>query len=173
MRHIFIDLGCSDGGTIEQFKNWRSLAFPKEINWEIFGFDPLPYSWKISGAKIEQKAAWIEDGEIELSKFEVLDASSVMRDKVGWDKGEIHLVPCFDFSKWLTSFDDCYVVVKMDIEGAEFKVLEKCLEDGTAEIMNVLLCEFHPNKVITYTTQDKLNLIEKLEDQNVEVAEWH
>jgi hypothetical protein len=54
-------------------------------------------------------------------------------------------VECFDFSKWLEnnfSIDD-YIICKMDIEGAEFEVLKKCIADGTLKLLDMLDIEFH------------------------------
>ena len=81
-------------------------------------------------------------------------------------------VECFDFSEWVKQFKDDYLLVKMDIEGAEFPVLEKMLSDGTAGYMDKILCEFHPNKVQDYTTDDKNDLIRKLSKVTT-VEEWH
>ena len=50
-----------------------------------------------------------------------------------------------DFSRWLSanfSIRD-YIIVKMDIEGAEYEVLEKMIRDGTLQMVNELYVEFH------------------------------
>ncbi len=54
-------------------------------------------------------------------------------------------VPCVDFSAWLgRTFGprDC-VWLKMDIEGAEYEVLEKMLADGTIDRVDKAFVEFH------------------------------
>jgi len=53
-----------------------------------------------------------------------------------------------DFSRWLSRHfcraDD--VAVKMDIEGAEFEVLEHLLRDGSAALVDTLSIEWHTSK---------------------------
>ena len=44
-------------------------------------------------------------------------------------------MPTIDLSEWIkkhTTKDD-YVILKLDVEGAEFGILDKMLEDGTFE----------------------------------------
>ena len=54
-------------------------------------------------------------------------------------------VQCFDFSRWLseTVKEGDYVLCKIDIEGAEFEVLKKCISDNTLRLINSLDVEFH------------------------------
>jgi hypothetical protein len=55
-------------------------------------------------------------------------------------------VESFDFSQWLSgSFTEKdYVILSLDIEGAEFAVLEKMLQEETARLIDRLYVEFHP-----------------------------
>lgn len=178
---IFCDIGCYDGDTVEEFRNWRKLAFPLLTEWNIYAFDPNPIfkeKWetvKDENTVFEQKAAWIEDGEIEVaidSSTEPLGTTVMPGKKKIWDVSEKIKVPCFDFSEWLKQFRGQFVVVKCDAEGAEFPILERMLEIGTASVPNYLLVEFHSNKVEEYTTDDKIDLIERLE-RHTRVLEWH
>ena len=61
-------------------------------------------------------------------------------------------MPAIDFSRWLkemvarhTEADGSkpFVVVKMDIEGAEYAVLEELVHDGTIALISELMVEFH------------------------------
>jgi len=54
-------------------------------------------------------------------------------------------VDCFDFSQWLAENikEEDYVICKIDIEGAEFEVLKKCISDNTLRLINSLDVEFH------------------------------
>lgn len=158
MRHIFVDLGCHDGDTVKEFRNWKSLAYPDSQNWEIYAFDPSPlyvHDWQkqtLPWIKFEQKAAWINNQELDYSLYPVSEGSSIMREKDGWYEGQIMKVPCLDFSAWLKQFKDCHVIVKMDIEGAEFPVLKKMIEDGTDRLVHKLFVEFHDSKLGDYET---------------------
>lgn len=181
MRRIFIDLGSYDGDTIEQFFNWGKLI-GDPYDFYIFGFEPnLKFREQHKSlqknkrnVKIENKAAWTYDGTlafwVDLANEPV--GSTAMKSKAEKLESVEELVQCFDFSMWLKQFKDDYVIVKMDIEGAEFPVLEKMLSDGTAEIPDKLFVEFHPNKVIEYTTTDKNDLIKRFK-KFVDIEEWH
>lgn len=180
--NVFIDLGCYDGDTVEEFRNWSKIAFPDKKDWKIFAFDPNPKfknDWenkKDANTVFEQKAAWIEDGTIEVAIDSSEDpwGTTVMPGKKKiWDNNEKITVECFDFPRWIEKFEDDYVVVKCDVEGAEFPILERMLQLGTARIPQYLLVEFHPNKVQEYSTEDKNNLINKLRSNGTNVLEWH
>jgi len=121
------------------------------------------------------KAAWVEDGTIEFAvdNTDTPMGSSLAKSKVSiWETMPHIEVECFDFSEWVKQFKDDYLLVKMDIEGAEFTVLEKMLKDETAGYMDKILCEFHPNKVRDFTTDDKISLIDRL-NKVTTVEEWH
>lgn len=180
-RNIYVDLGAYDGDTVKQFRNWRKLAFPLLTDWQIYAFDPNPIfkeKWETKKDEhtfFEQKAAWIFDGEIEVaidSAPEPLGTTVMPGKKKIWDVSEKITVPCFDFPLWLKQFRGQYIVVKMDVEGAEFPILQRMLEIGTANVPQYLLVEFHPNKVEEYTTEDKIDLIKRLE-RHTKVLEWH
>lgn len=157
MRHIYIDLGCFDGDTVMEFRNWNALAY-KDVDWEIYAFDSSPdhiSKWKkqtLPNIHFEHKAAWIEDGEIEFSNVvgEEAMGSTVMKEKPHWQKGTRIKVPCFDFSVWLEQFRGDHVIVKMDIEGAELPILTKMIKDGTSSIPHLMLIEWHDGKMPTF-----------------------
>lgn len=179
-----MDLGAFSGDTIEAFYRGEICALPvAPEEFTIFAFEPNPRfekaliekTKKYSNLAFSNGAAWIENGKIEFScdpSPTLPYGSSVMKNKEKWKDGQIIEADCFDFSEWIKQFKDDYVVVKMDIEGAEFPILNKMLDDGTVEIMNELYCEFHPNKVRDFTTTDKILLIEKL-NQLTKVFDWH
>lgn len=175
--NVYIDLGCHDGKTVEEFRNWRKLAFPFMKEWEIYAYDPNPEvkkKWDIikdENTFFFQQAVWIKAGEFDFA----LDGqgSTLMKGKKGaWD-GEVIKVRAINIMNILEQFCEDFVVVKMDTEGAEFPVLNKLLDDGTIDIIDVLLVEFHPNKVVEYTTDDKNNLIKRIKEAGVTILEWH
>jgi len=103
---------------------------------------------------LHQKAVWITDGTIKL--YLQLDnkgspcsgmGSSIMREKTNVTDTCI-LVPCVDFSKWLmqTFPQGAHVVVKMNIEGAEYPVLWKMADDGAFSRVYMLYVQFHHEK---------------------------
>jgi FkbM family methyltransferase len=125
----------------------RIVAFEANPEYE-------PYFSRLAEAhavELHKAAVWVADGTIPLFLGEAGPESSVIFEKTtGSFTRERHLeVPAVDFSAWLgrevAPADE--VIVKMDIEGAEFAVLEKILDDGTARLVDLLLIEWHADRI--------------------------
>lgn len=179
MRKIFIDLGAYNGDTIKQFFNWgHLLGDPKEF--EIYAFEPNPefkdqlieLADQKGNILIDPRAAWIKDGVIDFMPDQL--GSTVMKSKKNWDDTKAIKVPCVDFSSWIKRFGlIADITVKMDIEGAEFPILEKMLNENTIDLVNGLWVEFHHNKVTDYTTTYKNELVERIKKRVLNFWEWH
>ena len=172
---IVVDLGCfphRDEISIEPLiRRYRPDV--------LYGFDPWPAlvegETELDGTRVilERKAAWVEDGEIEFARVRGLRAwdSTVMRAKCSraeWTgAGDVIRVPCFDFSEWLRRLPEA-PVVKLDVEGAEFPILERLVEQGTDELVAELLVEWHEDKMPDYAGR-KDELLGRLRCQ---VAPW-
>ena len=66
------------------------------------------------------------------------------------DKKNPVTVECIDLSVWISetfSADD-HITLLMDIEGAEYDVLEKMVADNSIGIIDVLYVEFHAHKMV-------------------------
>ena len=65
------------------------------------------------------------------------------------DKEHPRKTPCIDFSKWIKDHfkKTDNIVLKMNIEGAEYDILEKMIADGTIEYINTLFCQFHWQRI--------------------------
>jgi FkbM family methyltransferase len=94
-------------------------------------------------------------------------------------------VDCVDFSSWLTEIykrhsDDGskpYIAVKMDIEGAEYDVLQRMLDENTIDHVNHLSIEFHarlfPGQKGVETLQHEKELRSALAARShLQVFEW-
>lgn len=184
MRYVFADLGAYTGDSIIKFMRKRNLPLePKYFN--IYAFEPNPDLFTElhplmerfdNIMSIDTGAAWVKDEvrQFAVDKTATPLGSTLMPGKVNiWDRFDKYEVHCFDFSEWIKQFKNDYVIVKMDIEGAEFPVLEKMLADGTASIMDQLWVEMHPNKVREYTTTDSKKLLKRVKKAGVKVSVWH
>lgn len=174
MKHIFIDLGCYDGDTILQFRNWKALKYPPTTQWMVYGFDPNPNfinAWtrhSRSDTIFQQKAAWIEDTELEMTISKPAYSSTVMKEKNTWGDGLVVKVPAFDFSEWIKQFRGDHVLLKLDCEGAELPILTKMLQDGTDDIPNLVMVEWHDGKMPTYHSNKK----DILDNFRSKIIEW-
>ena len=81
-------------------------------------------------------------------------------------------VESVDFSFWLknntAATDD--IMVKMDIEGAEYDIIDKMFVDRTINRVQIIIIEWHdwfmPGKKHSYITQ-------KIKKLNIRLIEWH
>ena len=147
--HVFIDCGAYKGNAIRKFMASTDKA------WRIHAFEPNTHIKRDypNGTIVHNEAVWIEDGVIPFyfsTKGYKRSSSSAMKNKTSGNLNhkKPEIVPCIDFSKWLLhNFEDDNIVLKMDIEGAEYQVLRKMLNDGSISLINTLYIEFHAHKI--------------------------
>jgi len=153
MKKIYIDCGAYKGVTVKAF----CASVPDLENWEIYAFEPNPYA-KIHKHKrdytVLKKAVWIEDTTLPFYINKVLkrtQAPTLIKEKIsgGLNKKKPLMVDSVDFGKWIIdNFKrDDTIVVKMDIEGAEYKVLPSMIKDGSINYVNVLYLETHWDRI--------------------------
>lgn len=154
MNRIFIDVGANVGSTIDYF-NDRSGPFDK-----IYAFEPNyrhHHIYEMSpddNVTLIKEPVWDHDGEIEFYIHNCREArpermsNSGLHKLVDKEPLEVVKTPCLDFSKWLLNNlkSEDYNILKMDIEGAEFKVLNHALDHGGLELLDELYVEHHKNR---------------------------
>jgi len=164
MRKIFIDCGAYKGEVTKAFLANRGEGF------EVFAFEPNPYA-KIHKKNVDytvfQKAVWITDGRIPFyinkKKARSSQSSSLLKEKTSGGLDTKILVEAVNFGKWVKdnfSKDD-FIVVKMDIEGAEFRVVDSMVADGSIYYIDELYMESHAH-CIGLPDSARIELNEKL-----------
>lgn len=113
----------------------------------VYGFDPLHThpatigSFEGTPVLLTAQAAWTRDGVLALS-----NPSGVIATAVHTSENFLHAtaitVPCLDFAWWL-SRQRGRLVVKLDVEGAEFPLLQALLNAGLDTRIDLLLVEWH------------------------------
>lgn len=175
-RGLFIDCGGYDGCSAIKFLMIHS-------NYDCVTFEPNPDLWdyyKDIPTKLIKKAVFTYDGKIEFTVDPVDgDGSSLLKDKkidfygkVSNENCPILTVDCIDLSAFISQVSRQYsnIILKLDVEGAEYDVLEKMLEDRTVRHIDKLYCEFHWNKVnIPKERHDRL--INQLQEF-IEIEDW-
>ena len=145
---VFIDAGSHRGKVSRKFHKQH----PEH---KIYAFEPNPFvKTKLpSGATLIKKAVWIENvtKEFYLYKDTASEGCTLMYNKVAptINKKSPVQVECIDFSHWIldTFSKEDKIVLKMDIEGAEYEVLNKMIDDKSIEYINKLYPEFHIHKL--------------------------
>jgi len=148
--NAFIDVGAYRGLYISRFRKssiykpgCKIYAFECNVHLRNYTYGP--------DVTTIRKAAWVLDGKVDffLSKRNPsrVQGSSVYKNKRtgNLDKEHPQKTPCIDFSKWIkdTFQKDDNVIIKMNVEGAEYDILEKMIADENDEYINTLFCQFH------------------------------
>lgn len=154
--------------------------FPNAHEYTIHSFEANPKMWK----KFNQKkkaifhgcAIWVHDGYVNfyLSPSPTSHSSSVIKNKrTGNLSKKPTKVPCIDLSMWIKNniSETDYLVVKLDIEGAEYSVLDKILNDGVAEKINELYVDWHYTK-IDVSLEDHKAIVERLKTAGIQPLSW-
>jgi len=144
---IVVDLGCKTYDDTDSI-GYLIDRFHPEI---LFGFDPHPELEE--GVEVRdgtvvvtrRLAAWTYRTPL---RFMLVDSSS--RITTYGDE----TVQAFDFPGWLLTLP-VPVIVKMDIEGAEYEVLRPILK-GADERISLLLIEWHPEQPYDAGSRDWL-----------------
>jgi FkbM family methyltransferase len=154
MKKIFIDGGARIGETIDMLLNKREDL--KGCDAYLFECNPNHKSTLEEIAKsnkdynffVRDEAVWVENGEMNLfiSKDIWGDLGCTLdpSKKEKLDLQNPILVKTINFSEFLLSFDkDDYIIVKLDIEGAEYEVVESILNSDAINMINELYIEWH------------------------------
>lgn len=159
-------------------------------NFEFFAFEPnsvlhpyireniktLPLQFPLN---LRQEAVWIENGTTNLYLGQH-ESSTVMLGKrmlpehgPPIDYSNPVLVPAIDFSTWIReSFSEQdNIVVKMDIEGAEYPVLRKMIADQSISFIKVLYVEWHYDR-FAYMSRDEHGSLVEAVSRLVDVRPW-
>lgn len=139
---IFIDAGFYIGKALEYYAPFL------DETWKVYVFEPndeLPVQESIDKFPFPiewiHKAVWTEDGEVEF-RLQGRDDSSHI-DSIRHSTDPKVTVASIDFSRFVSELPEATIVCSMDIEGAEFPVLRKMLDEKTAQRISLLDIEFH------------------------------
>jgi len=157
MKNVFIDLGSFYGSIINKFM--RSPLYSPNFEIHAFEANPLFQGQQFVGyppkTKIHRVAAWVYDGELDLflnrDKKVNVQGTSVFREKRTGDLDPENpaRVRCIDFDRWLRdNFDPSdNIIVKSNIEGAEYPLFEHLIRCGSVAYIKRLFLRTHWNKI--------------------------
>jgi FkbM family methyltransferase len=177
MKKYFIDCGAHCGESILTAKQRFGL------DTHVISFEPIPFFanqlmeiYKDEPTvQILNAAVWINN---DIKKFYVsyqyTDASSLVIDG-RTDTSTFIDVPCFDLSEWIkeTFSKDDHIILKLDIEGAEYEVLNKMINDNTICMIKELWGEWHDRKLDNPKEIEFANSIYSvLREKNITLNTW-
>lgn len=168
---IYIDCGFWQGRALEIYQERKIV----NGDWTIYAFEPNPDIEVEKNVKkfdlpiqLIKKAVWTSNGKVTFEIGGRPDSGSV-RGTGGHDSPKLIQVESLDFSEFVKNLPDEGIICNMDIEGAEFPVLNKMIEEGTIEKISILEIEFHHRLVEKYTKEDAEELIDELVRHGVKV----
>jgi FkbM family methyltransferase len=196
---IFIDCGtnlCQGlSSFIDKFKideSWIVYSFEANPN----SFKMIDKN-KFKFVRFENKAVWISNETLKLNVERypsyINDSKISIRsdieptDLVGGGTnimGNNHIfnhnnsdmsqidVECFNFSEFIMKnfkIDDI-IIIKLDIEGAEYQVLEQMISDGSINFINEIYIEFHNHLLIDKFDEDKIK--NEIISLGIKLTEW-
>lgn len=180
-RRIYVDLGANIGDTVDAFAR-------KNPAWDIYAFEPNPALAERLRARFKSQprisivdaAAAAADGTAQFYLGMDSDQSStLLTDKKhvpNWrvDYSRAETVRTVDFAQWLaanTKPGD-KIIVKMDIEGAEYDVLEKLIRSGLLRRIRKLKVEWHVDRYPAQVTQERHDRIKEEVARQVHLIPW-
>ena len=158
MKKVLLDCGAN------HFQGLKKLIKDLSIDseWVIHSFEPN-HNIQIdvpNNVNLHRKAIWIKDDilpfAVESSRADInsnvntgggstLNMNALIQDPsspVGFTKISVATIDFNEFIKNNFSKED-YIVVKMDIEGAEFEVIAKLIDTGVIHYIDYLFIEYH------------------------------
>jgi len=174
MKYIYIDGGARIGESIEilldkreELKGCDSYLFecnPAHIN----TLNDIKFNNNNYNFIIKNEALWVENVEkdfyLSIDKWGDLGCTLKPEKKELLDINNPIKVKCVDLSQFLKSFkDDEYIILKLDVEGAEYDILEHLIKEGTINKIKELYVEFHDG----FFNQNSSYLKKKLIDLNI------
>ncbi len=154
MKKIFLDCGAHCGESILEAKkrygnDIKIISFEANPNLAI----PLQNYFKNDpNVEINNVATWIEDKKSTNFYLSIdwSDGSSIYKEKKsGGVTDNISVsIPSIDLSKFIKKIKkDNYIILKLDVEGAEYEILNHLIDENTFSLVNEFHGEFHPGKI--------------------------
>lgn len=172
MRKIFLDCGVREGDGIAAFLGddkvgdgaYSRCLLPRNdsIEYEFIGFESPDYKFKEATkdrfANVQftliEKLVWTYDGYVDFDTdgesydCRLLEVSRT-EDALPWRHPNAAALvvqnPCIDLAGYIkrTFTPQDYLVLKFDIEGAEYEVLQRLISENLLPWLNELYVEYH------------------------------
>ncbi len=149
---LFIDCGGYDSCSSIKF-------MMNNPEFDCVTFEPNPTLWsyyKDAPTFLIKKAAYIHDGEVKFTLDSLdEDGSSLIKNKRIDYTGRVQnkqfptiTAQCVDIARFIQDCEPHYdrIILKMDIEGAEYDILDRLIEKNLLGSIDKLYCEFHWHK---------------------------
>jgi FkbM family methyltransferase len=174
MKYIFIDGGARVGESIEYLLDKR----PELIGSDVYMFECNPAHFEtLHNLKeinknynfiIKEYALWIENTTkmffISVDRWGDLGCTLKPEKKEKLDLERPLFVNCIDITEFINTLNENdYIILKLDVEGAEYDILEYMIANGSIHKIKELYIEFHDG----FFNEDSTHLKNKLSQFNI------
>jgi FkbM family methyltransferase len=176
MKKIFIDGGARIGESIEYFLDKREDLIGCDVYFFECNVDHINTLKEIQKNNkkynffVSDNAVWIEDGQKDF--FISIDQWGDLGCTLDKDKSEKldlynpRVVNTIDISVFIKNLpDDSYIILKLDIEGSEYEVVEHLIKSNVIEKIKEVHIEWHDHFFVG--KKDSYGLMKKLDSYNL------
>ena len=164
---IVVDLGCCSyqhGDQVEDSIQTLVKRFSPAV---LYGFDPHPglpdAVGKVHGTTVitARRAAWTNDGEVGLR---------LQGNCTHVEADEKQRAEAFDLAAWVRTLPEARIVLKVDVEGAEYVLLPHLISHDLMDRFSLLMVEWHKGGLANGYESDRGGILAGI---NCPVEEWH
>lgn len=172
MKPLFIDAGGFRGCSVRLF-----LAnYPYASEYEIIVFEPNErFNSCYAGlpVTVRNQAVWTTNCTLPFYLTSNPNGNTLLGSKLAVDESDFCIVECIDFSEFLRNqfSPGRRIIVKLDIEGAEYEVIERLMDDHTIDLITELYVDWHVNKLFDAKDKHK-RVISRLREIHVVARYW-
>lgn len=172
-RKVFIDAGARIGETVDLFLNKRQDLYGADVYFFECNLEHLAVLEDIANSNLDYnffvktEAVWNENTVLDF--YTAIDQWGDLGNTLNPNKLEkLDLdnpkkVKAIKFSEFLSNFSmDDYVILKLDIEGAEYEVLWDLINSGEISKIKELYVEFHDNFFPGKNSNELKEIIDKI-----------
>jgi FkbM family methyltransferase len=150
-RDICIDCGCNAGAVTDIFHSKGALTY---------AFEPHPYLFEEltrkylgdTGIELLNVAVWDRNTRMDLhvqkvrgSRVVNLEGTTLFGNRIDANVETTCNVEVIDLIEFIQKLGRRVKIVKIDVEGAEFEIIEKILETNLYKEIDHIFCETHPH----------------------------
>lgn len=194
-RYIYVDVGARDYDS--SIGSWFVKQYPKQnMTFEIYAVEADAafhgQYMRRRGVTLLPYAAWVRNETVVFGSKPIVVKGKVWRRRPfgrieAAEEGmtEAARVAAFDFVEWLktTVRPEDFVVVKMDVEGAEIELVTALIERGAVCLIDELFMECHFDRYVKCCEGERINrfnfsydqcyaLFKKLRNMGCVVHQW-
>jgi len=191
MKQIFIDCGCQLGQGLKKICKLENIT----NKWDVYSFEANPITFE----KI-QKNQYVRYFNVAVSdnygfynfncekwddEHGFMGGGSTLIKLDDWKTERVYrtkplyiqtVVPTIDLSDFILSIkpEEKSIIIKMDIEGSEYKILKKFEKTNIFKYLKKIYIEFHDHILDNLENDNNSRYwIKYFEDNNIEVIIWH